>query len=129
MLGPQESGGASAALIIEPDATIAGLLALVLGDDGYATECASSPDEALALLAARDPAAFYAVLSYDFARSRAAPYAWLDHLRTRTAAPIVICTRDPAALYSDHRARGYVAVIEEPCDLQDVLDAMARARA
>ncbi len=87
MLGPQESGGASAALlIIEPDATIAGLLALVLGDDGYAAECANSPDEALALLAARDPTAFYAVLSYDFARSRAAPYAWLDHLRTRTAA-------------------------------------------
>jgi len=103
-----------AVLIIEPEATIAHLFALILSEEGCAVACAASPDEALALLAARGPAAFRAVLSYDFARSTAAPYAWLDRLRTRTDAPIVICTRDPAVTYADHRARGYAGVLEEP---------------
>jgi len=118
-----------AVLIIEPEATIAHLFALILSEEGCAVACAASPDEALALLAARGPAAFRAVLSYDFARSTAAPYAWLDRLRTRTDAPIVICTRDPAVTYADHRARGYAGVLEEPCDLDDVLDAVAYPRA
>jgi len=104
--------------LIEPDAAIAHLCALVLGEGGYAVACA---DEALALLATRGHAAFRAVLSYDFVRSRAVPYAWLDYLRTRTDAPIMIYTRDPAATYADHRARGYDAVIEEPYDLDALL--------
>ncbi len=121
---PASQGGGRAShalLLIEPDAAIAHLCALVLGEGGYAIACAASPDEALALLATRGRAAFRAVLSDDFARSRAVPYAWLDYLRTRTDAPIMIYTRDPAATYADRRARGYDAVIEEPCDLDALL--------
>jgi len=116
-------------LVVEPDPAVAQFLALALREEGYVVACAASPAEALALLAARGPAAFRtvlsddfrAVLSDDFARGTAAPYAWLDRLRTRTDAPIVICTRDPAATYADHQARGYAAVIEEPCDLDALL--------
>lgn len=120
-------GGArtrDALFIVEPDAAIAQFLALVCAEEGYAAAWAASPAAALALLVARGPVAFRVVLSYDFARGTVAPYAWLDHLRTRTDAPIVICTRDPAVTYADHRARGYAGVLEEPCDLDDVLDAV-----
>ncbi len=124
-------------LVVEPDPAVAQFLALALREEGYVVACAASPAEALALLAARGRSAFRAVLSDDFravlsddfravlsddfAQGTAAPYAWLDRLRTRTDAPIVICTRNAAATYADHQARGYDAVIEEPCDLDALL--------
>jgi DNA-binding response OmpR family regulator len=114
----------SALLIVEPDATIAQLLALAFGEEGHAVEHATSPHDALAILAARGPGAFSAILSAPCA-PLAAPYAWLDRLRAWSRAPVVICTRQPAALYADYRARGYAAVIEEPCDLQEVLDVVS----
>jgi CheY-like chemotaxis protein len=112
-------------LIIEPDVTIAHLLAQVLEEDGYTVACATSRDDALALLRAGGPDAFRVVLSYAFADVEPAPYTWLDRLRAHTHAPIVTCTRYPATLYADDQARGYATVIEEPCDLREVLDAVA----
>jgi len=127
-----------AVLIIEADATITHLVALVLGEEGYAVACAASPTEALALLAVRGPAvrgpavrgpaAFAVILGNPCARPLGDPYAPLDRLHTRTEAPIVICTRDRAATDADHQARGYAAVVEESCDLRDLPDAAARAR-
>jgi len=117
-----------AVLIIEPDATITHLVALVLGEEGYAVACAASPTEALALLAVRGPASFAVILGNPCARPLGDPYAPLDRLHTRTEAPIVIRTRDRAATDADHQARGYAAVVEEPCDLRDLPDAAARAR-
>lgn len=126
---PQTTNGSAAAsspsvFIIEPDATVAHLLALALSDEGYAVETAPAPYEALALLAVRGPHAFAVVLSAPCAPPRA-PYAWLDRLRVWTRAPIVICTRQPAARYAEHRARGFMAVIEEPCELQDIVTVVA----
>ena len=114
--------------IVEPDAAVAQLVALVLRDEGYAVECASSPDEALVLLAARGPDAFQVVLSTTFAPQASAPYIWLDRLRACTRAAIVICTRSPAALYADYHAPGYAGVLEEPYDVHQLLDAVAVAR-
>lgn len=111
-------------LLVEPDTAIADLFALVLTEAGYTLECASSPQKALALLAGRGPNAFDMVLSTPFAPPRA-PYAWLARLRARTCAPIVLCTRDAVARYAEYRAHGCAAVIEEPCDLQEVLDVVA----
>ncbi len=79
-------------LLIEEDAAIAALFAHVLTEDGYALVLAQTGANPC-----RDPPARYAVL---------------DRLRAATRAPIVICTRHPGALYADHRARGYAAVLE-----------------
>lgn len=111
-------------LLVEPDAAIAQLLALALDEEGYAVETVPAPRDALILLAARGPNAFAAVLSTPCAPHRA-PYTWLSRLRAWTQAPIVICTRNAAGCFADHRARGYAAVVEEPCDLQDIVDAVA----
>lgn len=126
---PERSRGAAVTapapvLIIEPNAAIAQLLTLVLDEEGYGAESVTAPHEALAVLAARGPDAFAVMLSAPCAPP-GAPYAWLACLRASTRAAIVICTRHPAALYADHRARGFAAVIEEPCELQDVLDVVA----
>lgn len=118
------SAASAPVLIVEPNADIARLLALVLREEGYVAEPVTTPHEALAMLAARGPGAFAVVLSAPCA-SPETPYAWLARLRASTRAAIVICTRHPAGLYADHRARGFAAVIEEPCEVQDVLDVMA----
>jgi DNA-binding NtrC family response regulator len=117
-----------AALIVEPDATIAELLALYLGEEGHAAEPVTSPDDALAVLAARGPEAFDVILSAPCAPLER-PYAWLDRLRARTRAPIAICTRHPAWRYADYHVRGFAAVIEEPCEVQVILEMIARIRA
>jgi CheY-like chemotaxis protein len=114
-------------LLVEPDAAIAQLFALVLSEEGYAVETVPAPHDALAVLAARGPDAFSVVLSAPCAPPRA-PYTWLSRLRAWTRAPIVIRAQNAASCYADYRARGYAAVVEEPCDLQDILDAVTRLR-
>jgi DNA-binding response OmpR family regulator len=109
-------------LLVEPDTTIAQLLTLALVEEGFAVETVAAPHDALAMLAARDPDAFAAVLSAPCAPPRE-PYAWLARLQAWTRAPIVIRAKN-AARYADHRTRGYAAVVEEPCDLQDFVDAV-----
>lgn len=108
-------------LIVEPDAAIAALFAQALSEEGYTVVCAATPHEAIAQCMARGPAAFTVVLSNPLA-PRGAAYTWLDRLRAWTHGAIVICTRYPAAYYADHQARGYAAVLEEPCELDEMLD-------
>ncbi len=112
-------------LLIESDAAISDLVATVLEDEGYAVEWATTPRDALAALALRGPAGFDLVLSVPFTDPLHDPYAWLDHLRTRTGRPVVICARCPALFYPDHRRRGYAAFLEEPFELQQLIDLVA----
>ncbi len=112
-------------LLVESDAVIADLLETILKDEGYTVERAATPRGALVALALRGPSAFDLVLSIPFADPLNDPYAWLDHLRTRTQIPIVICARCPALFYPDHRERGYAAFLEEPFELQQLIDLVA----
>jgi len=43
----------------------------------------------------------------------------------RTRIPIVICARCPALFYPDHYRRGYAAFLEEPFELQQLIDLVA----
>jgi hypothetical protein len=76
-------------LIIEPEAPIAHLFAQLWEEHGYSVACATSQDEARALLAADGLEAFDVVICYDFADEGPAPYAWLDRLGPWTQAPML----------------------------------------
>ncbi len=112
-------------LLVESDAVIADLFETILEDEGYTVERAATPRSALGALALRGPAAFDLVLSVPFTDPAHDPYAWLDHLRARTRIPIVICARCPAFFYPDHRRRGYAGFLEEPFELQQLIDLVA----
>ena len=112
-------------LLIENDATIAELFVTILRDEGYAMERAATPRTALALLAERGPDAFDLVLSVPFTDPVDAPYAWLDRLKGAVHAPVVICGRCPDVFYADHRSRGYAAFLEEPFDVQRLINLVA----
>jgi DNA-binding NtrC family response regulator len=111
-------------LIIEPDEAIAHLFAEVL-EEGYAVARASGPRDAVRQLWACGRERFDLVLSAPCTNPYVAPYAWLDHLRTCTTAPIVICSRWPGTAFADHRTRGFAAVLAEPCDLDDLIALVA----
>jgi DNA-binding NtrC family response regulator len=112
-------------LLVESDAIIAELFATILEDEGYAVKRAATPRAALALLTDRGPDAFDLVLSVPFTDSLDAPYAWLDRLKGAAHAPVVICGRCPSVFYADHRRRGYAAFLEEPFDVQNLIDLVA----
>ena len=112
-------------LLVEPDAAIADLIVTLLTDEGYAVRHAVTPDAARAFLAGGGLAAYDLVLSVPYADPLRAPYAWLDRLRAWARAPVVICACYPAALYDDHRRRGYAAYLEEPFEVQDLVDLVA----
>lgn len=114
-------------LLVEDDAAVAALFAEILGDEGFAVTCADGPHDALALLATSEGHAIDVILSAPFAASPSVPYAWLDRLRGATAAAVVICARCPALFYPDHRRRGYAGFLEEPCDVQGLIDAVEYA--
>jgi len=40
-------------------------------------------------------------------------------------APVVICGRCPEVFYADHRSRGYAAFLEEPFDVQRLINLVA----
>jgi len=101
-------------LLVEPDAAIADLVATILTDEGYAVDHAPTPDVARARIGGCGSVAYDLVLSVPYADPFRAPYAWLDRLRSWARVPVVICARHPAALYADHRRRGYAAYLEEP---------------
>lgn len=115
-------------LVVESDAAIAEMLTIILSDEGYAVEHVWTPWQARDLLMAGDQV-FDVVISAPFSEPLYAPYAWLDRLWACSAAPIIICGRHPAVFYSDHRRRGYAAYIEEPCDMRDLIDAVATVSA
>ena len=112
-------------LLVENDATIAELFVTILRDEGYAVERAATPRTTLVLLAERDPDAFDLVLSVPFTDPVDAPYAWLDRLKGAVHAPVVICGRCPEVFYADHRSRGYAAFLEEPFDVQRLINLVA----
>src|SRR4051794_4349019 len=120
--GGSAMAGASV-LVIEEDQAIADVLTDALRHEGYIVSRASSPDDAVALLALRGPGAFDLVLSSPFwtpceERDR---YAGLAELGHRTCAPVMICSRWPAAFYADHRARGGAACLPQPFHLSEML--------
>lgn len=112
-------------LLVESDAVIADLLETILVDEGYAVERALTSSDALAALASWQDGAFDLVLSVPFTDPLDAPYAWLDCLRARTQVPIVICARCPTLFYADYHARGFAAFLEEPFELQQLIDIVA----
>lgn len=112
-------------LVVEEDDAIAEVFTLVLSQEGYSVERAASPREALALLERCGADAFRVVLSAPFADPFAAPYAWLDRLRARTGAAIVICSRFPARLYGDRWKGCYAALLEEPFDVREMSELVA----
>jgi len=112
-------------LLVESDAVIADLFVTILEDEGYAVERAGTPGDAVALLDARCDGGFDLVLSVPFADPLDAPYTWLDRLRAVTDVPIVICARCPAVFYADHHDHGYAAFLEEPFDVQRLIDLVA----
>jgi DNA-binding NtrC family response regulator len=112
-------------LIVEPDDAIAELFVAALGEEGYTVERTASPGETTDLFAVRGATAFDLILSSPFTGPRQAPYVWLDSLRAMTGAHIVICSSYPAASFSDHRARGFAAFLQEPFDLQTLVNLVA----
>jgi CheY-like chemotaxis protein len=108
-------------LVIEDDEAIAALLVDVLTEEGYIPTVRTTPDAALALLRSEGCGAFHLVLSNPFAESQACPYAFVEHLRALTAAPIVICSAAPPRRYADYHTRGYAGFLAEPFDLTDLI--------
>ena len=117
--------GAAKLLIVEADDAIADLFVAALDEEGYRVERTRSPQDALDLFVVRGRAAFDLILSSPFTNPRQAAYQWLDRLRDATNARIVICSSYPAALFADHRTRGYVAFLQEPFDLQTLINLVA----
>lgn len=112
-------------LIIEADDAIADLFVAALGEEGYRVERTRSPQDAIGLFAARGRSSFDLILSSPFVHPRPAPYEWLDRIRAASDAAIVICSSYPAALFGDHRIRGYAAFLQEPFDLQTLINLVA----
>ncbi len=112
-------------LLIEDDAAVANLVATILEAEGYAVTHAATPDETRRLLSGRGPTAFDLVLSTPFTHAPAAPYVWFDELCAYTRAPIVICARCRPLAYADYRRRGYAAFLEEPFDVEDLINVVA----
>ena len=112
-------------LLVENDAVIADLFVTILEDNGYAVERATTPHGALVALVMQTPNPFDLVLSIPFTDPLDAPYAWLDRLRGWTATPVVICARCPTLFYADYREHGYAAFLEEPFDVQHLIDLVA----
>ncbi len=110
-------------LVVEDDPDLAGLLQMILADEGYAVETAANGAEALRNVAVRMPAVILLDMrmpvmnGWEFARAFAARYGH--------AAPIVVVT---AA--EDARARaeeiGADAWLAKPFDVDDVLRTVAR---
>ena len=112
-------------LLIEPDEAIARLFAQVLEEDSYTVVRTSGPQDAVRQLCASGRERFDLVLSAPCTNPHVAPYGWLDRLRTCASVPIVICSRWPGTFYADHGARGFAAVLAEPCDLDDLIALVA----
>lgn len=114
-----------ALLIVEEDDNIALITAEILSDAGYTVTRAASPHDTLALFATHGPHAYRLVLSDAFHYDRAQAYAWFERLRTVTAAPIVIWSTAPRAVYADYHTRGYAGFLPKPFHLRDLLLLMA----
>jgi DNA-binding response OmpR family regulator len=52
-------------------------------------------------------------------------FGWLDQIRTRTAAPVVIVSAHPASVFAGWAERGYAAVLPKPFDIE-ALSALVR---
>ncbi len=112
-------------LVIEDDDAVGDLFVTVLCEEGYEVERAATTQQARDLLARQGADAFTIVLSNPFADPNRSPYAWLEILRQETTALIVICSGYPASFFADHRRRGFSAFLQEPFNLQDLVNLVA----
>lgn len=112
-------------LIIEDDDAIAELFVTALQEEGYTVTRAAALQEALDLFATQGRDAYNLILSSPLTNPQHAPYAELDRLRAVTSAKIVICSGYPARMFGDHRAHGYAAFLQEPFDLQTLVNMVA----
>ncbi len=113
-------------LVIDDDAAIAMILVDTLDEEGYVVEAATSRQEALARLTTGGPERYCLVLSDSFSRPPDDPFMWLEQVRTRTSAPVVIVSAHPERVFNGWDARGFAAFLAKPFDL-DVLTALVRS--
>lgn len=112
-------------LIIEDDAAIAELFHLALSEEGYSVDIALSPEAALGYLNEHERSRYSVVLSNPFSDDCRGQYDWLDQIVARTTGAVIICSHYPALLFSDHRARSFAAFLQEPFNLQDLINLVA----
>jgi len=112
-------------LIVEHDPAIADLFVLALSEEGYGVDAVLTPEDALDRLNEHGREHYSVVLSNPFSDHRREQYAWLDRIVERTTGAVVICSRHPATFFSDHRARGFAAFLQEPFNLQDLVNLVA----
>jgi CheY-like chemotaxis protein len=115
-----------AILLIEDDFDIGALIVELLQGEGYRTTIATSAQAGIDLLRGQ---AVDLVLSDAFAEGDFGADRWRTLDRIRQAAgttPLVICTAHRADAFSGYAERGFVALLEKPFDLDDLLALMAR---
>src|SRR5690348_9225218 len=98
-------------LLVEDDAAIAAVLVETFADEGYAVQTAGSPQEARRLLVASRPHDYALVLSDSFIQSPADPFTWLDEVRARTTAPVVIFSAHVASVFRGWQDRGFAGLL------------------
>jgi CheY-like chemotaxis protein len=110
-------------LVIEDDATIAGIVAGVLGDEGYQVVVARDGVEALERIAAQAPRLI--LLDMRMPRVNGWEFAAAYRARTEVPAPIVVITagRDASQKAREIGADAYIA---KPFDIDDVVSLVAR---
>ena len=107
-------------LVIEDDGPIAEMLAMLLGDEGYAVRTARTASEALAQAHANTPD----LITLDLALPGADGPALLRALRADGPAPVVVISAHPEMLAPADRALA-AAVISKPFDIDDMLASVA----
>jgi len=110
-------------LLVEDDPTTTALLRDVLTDAGYRVLVAATPTLGCAILAAFRVGL---VLTAGF-RGGDDPWAPLAPLVAQAGStPVILCSAANPALYADHAARGFAALLPRPFDL-DALVALVAA--
>lgn len=110
--------GPSRVLVIEDDPDTATLFVSVLGEEGIVADGAAAAD-----LPARDG---YSAVLTDLAFGHAgysseAAVEWVETLRARYGAPVIVVTGQPDARRDDELAAHASDVIEKPLDIEDLV--------
>ncbi len=111
-------------LLVEDDPDIRETLMILLHDEGYQTQEASTPEQAFALL---DTAAFDLIMTDLLTHDQKHPLTFAVSLRERVApTPVAILTAWPVAAQSPDVA-DFAFVMTKPFDLDKLLTAIAAA--
>ena len=114
-------------LAVDDDATVLGLLRLLLEAAGYAVATAGSVDEAVAAVATAPPD----LVICDVRLPGAPPFALRDHLAADPATaglPVLLCSgalRELAAA-AERPAHGRVATLPKPFDIDELVATVGR---